>query len=65
MLERLICWLAEGLPMTEARRKVVHLFERAYLVSVLGKHNGRVRRAAAEAGLSLRHFQAVKAKHRL
>jgi len=43
-------------PYKEAKRQVVGAFERAYIESLLDRHQGNITRAAAEAGLSRKHL---------
>ncbi len=51
-----------GLPLVEARQKLVEEFDRAYLARVLGEHKGNVTRAAAASGLARRNFQLLRAR---
>ena len=54
--------LAEGLPLREAREKVVLEFERRYVIETLRAQNGNVTHAAAQAGVARRYFQKLKTK---
>lgn len=54
--------LAMGLPLVEARAKVVAEFEARYLAKVLEQHGGNVSRAAASSGIARRYFQLLRAR---
>jgi DNA-binding NtrC family response regulator len=54
--------LAEDLPLTRARQKVVDEFERRYIERVLAKHGGNVTHAAATSGIARRYFNAIRAR---
>ena len=56
--------IAEKLPLTRAREKVVDDFERRYVADALASQGGNVARAAAAAGVALRYFQLLRAKQR-
>jgi two-component system, NtrC family, response regulator HydG len=56
--------LAERLPLTLARVKVVDAFERLYLAQVLAEHGGNVAKAAASSGIARRYFQLLRSRHR-
>jgi DNA-binding NtrC family response regulator len=55
--------LAE-LPLFEARQRLLELFDRFYLETVLSRHGGRVTAAAATAGIARRYFQILRARLR-
>ncbi len=54
--------LALGLPLAEARQRVVADFEARYTRQILDEHDGNVTRAAAAAGVARRHFQRLKSR---
>ncbi|NUP13909.1 MAG: sigma 54-dependent Fis family transcriptional regulator [Polyangiaceae bacterium] len=54
--------LALDLPLSEARQKVVDVFELRYVERALQQHGGNVTRAAAAAGVARRHFHRLKAR---
>lgn len=54
--------LAEGLPLTQARQRVVDEFEQRYIAHVLEEHGGVVSDAARASGIARRHFQRLRAK---
>ena len=56
--------LAETLPFTEARHRVVAEFERRYVDDLLARHNGNVTHAARASGIAHRYFQLVRARSR-
>jgi hypothetical protein len=56
--------LAERLPLTVARMKVVEAFEQLYLAQVLADHGGNVVHAAAASGIARRYFQILRSRHR-
>jgi two-component system, NtrC family, response regulator HydG len=56
--------LAERLPLTLARVKVVDAFERLYIGQVLAEHGGNVAKAAASSGIARRYFQLLRSRHR-
>ncbi len=56
--------LAEQLPFTDARQRVVAEFERRYVEDLLARHNGNVTHAARASGLAHRYFQLVRARSR-
>jgi transcriptional regulator with GAF, ATPase, and Fis domain len=51
-----------GLPLIEARQRLIEEFERRYIESTLEKHGGSVAKAATAAGVAKRHFQRIKAR---
>ena len=50
------------LPLAEARQRVIDEFERRYVERMLQRHQGSVGRAAAAAGVVLRHFRRLKSR---
>jgi pSer/pThr/pTyr-binding forkhead associated (FHA) protein len=56
--------LAEMLPFTDARQRVVAEFERRYVEDLLARHNGNVTHAARASGVAHRYFQLVRARSR-
>ncbi len=54
--------LSMGLPLVEARARVVSEFEARYLAKVLEQHAGNVSRAAAASGIARRYFQVLRAR---
>jgi two-component system, NtrC family, response regulator HydG len=52
--------IAMGLPLQDARQRVVSDFERRYLQHVLSEHDGNVSRAAAASGVARRYFQILR-----
>jgi hypothetical protein len=56
--------LAEHLPFTDARQRVVAEFERRYVEDLLQRHNGNVTHAARASGVAHRYFQLVRARSR-
>ncbi|MFO0564269.1 MAG: sigma 54-interacting transcriptional regulator [Polyangiaceae bacterium] len=54
--------LSEGLPLAEARQRLVDEFDQRYVEHVLAEHEGNVTRAAAAAGVARRHLQRLKAR---
>jgi DNA-binding NtrC family response regulator len=54
--------LDEGLAYAEAKRRVLDVFERAYVAKVLRENDGVVTRAAAASGLARRYFQILRAR---
>ncbi len=58
-LERII---AQRLPFSSARQRVLDEFERRYMELVLAEHDGNVMRAAAASGVARRHFQRVRGR---
>jgi two-component system, NtrC family, response regulator HydG len=54
--------LAEDLPLTRARQRMVDEFERRYIERVLAKHGGNVTHAAASSGIARRYFNAIRAR---
>jgi DNA-binding NtrC family response regulator len=55
--------LAEDLPLTRARERVVEEFERRYVTRVLAQHGGNVSKASAASGIARRYFQLLRARH--
>jgi two-component system, NtrC family, response regulator HydG len=53
---------ALGLPLGDARQRVVEEFERRYVERMLESHGGNVTRAAESAGVARRYFQILKAR---
>ena len=56
--------LAEKLPLTVARLKVVQAFEQLYIDKVLADHDGNVVHAAAASGIARRYFQILRNRRR-
>jgi hypothetical protein len=56
--------LAQHLPFTDARQRVVAEFERRYVEELLARHNGNVTHAARASGIAHRYFQLVRARSR-
>ncbi len=54
--------IGQGLPLIQARRRIVEAFERVYLERALAAHGGSVVRAAAGSGIARRYFQILRAK---
>jgi len=54
--------LGLGLPLADARKRVVEQFEEAYVEGMLEAHGGVVTRAAAASGIARRHFYRLRAK---
>jgi transcriptional regulator with GAF, ATPase, and Fis domain len=54
--------LALGLPIVEARERIVQEFEQRYIERVLANHNGVVSHAAKASGIARRHFQRIRAR---
>ena len=48
-----------------ARAKTLEIFERAYVLDILAKHNGNISRAAREAGKERRAFGRLVKKYNL
>jgi len=55
--------LAEELPWSDARERMVDAFEARYVRDMLSRHAGNVTRAAAAAGIARRYFHRLKARH--
>ena len=55
--------LAQDLPLTRARERVVEDFERRYVTRVLAQHGGNVSKASAASGIARRYFQLLRARH--
>ena len=53
------------LPITEARKMVVDVFERRYLAHILTENQGSIQRSAQRAGISTRQLQKLMTKHHL
>jgi DNA-binding NtrC family response regulator len=51
-----------GLPLIEARQRMIEEFERRYIDHTLERHGGSVGKAATAAGVAKRHFQRIKAR---
>ena len=56
--------LADGLPMSVARQRLLSEFENRYVAKVLDEHGGNVVRAAAASGIARRYFQIIRARSR-
>jgi len=56
--------LAEGLPLPDARRKVVAEFEQLYIQRALEHSNGNVTQAARASGVGTRYFRLIRARGR-
>jgi DNA-binding NtrC family response regulator len=54
--------LAAKLGYSEARRRMLEEFERAYLEKALADNKGNVAAAAAASGIARRHFQRLRAR---
>jgi transcriptional regulator with GAF, ATPase, and Fis domain len=54
--------IGQGLPLIQARRKLVEEFEQRYIARVLAQHGGNVVRAAAASGIARRYFQLLRAR---
>ena len=54
--------LSLGLPLADARQKLVEEFEERYVQRILDEHRGNVTRAAAAAGVARRHLQRLKSR---
>jgi DNA-binding NtrC family response regulator len=59
LLERI---LELGLPLAEARRRLLDEFEPLYVAHMLRLHGGNVTRAAAASGVARRYFQILKSR---
>jgi two-component system, NtrC family, response regulator HydG len=53
-----------GLPLPEARKRVVDELERRYVERVLALHDGHVGKAAAASGIARRYFELIRARHK-
>lgn len=53
------------LPITEARKMVVNIFERRYLSQILTENRGSIQRSALQAGISTRQLQKLMIKHHI
>jgi len=51
-----------GLPLIEARQRMIEEFERRYIDHTMERHGGSVGKAATAAGVAKRHFQRIKAR---
>jgi two-component system response regulator HydG len=51
-----------GLPLVEARQKLIEEFERRYIEHAMDRHGGSVSKAADASGVAKRHFQRIKAR---
>ena len=56
--------LGLGLPIVEARQRMVEEFERRYIDRVLEQHGGSVTKAASASGIAKRYFQRLKSRAR-
>jgi two-component system, NtrC family, response regulator HydG len=54
--------LTRDLPFPRARSAALAEFERRYVARLLARHDGSVSRAAAASGITLRYFQAIRAR---
>ncbi len=54
-----------SLPFKEAKERWNDHFERRYLATVFGAHDGNITRAADHAGINRRHFRELLYKHGL
>ncbi|GAC1559342.1 MAG: hypothetical protein NVS3B10_18070 [Polyangiales bacterium] len=54
--------LAADLPFSQARQRIIDVFERAYVARVLAQNGGNVARAAAVSGIARRYFQVLRAR---
>ena len=54
--------IRDELAFSDARRRVLHDFERRYVAWLLSKHHGNVSRAAAAAGIARRYLYAIRAR---
>jgi DNA-binding NtrC family response regulator len=55
--------LADELPWTDTRDRVLDMLEARYVRAMLERHGGNVTRAAAAANLARRYFHKLKARH--
>lgn len=56
--------IADGLPLTRARERVVEEFERRYVEAAFEQNGRNVTKAAAASGIARRYFRALRARHR-
>jgi two-component system response regulator HydG len=56
--------LSLGLPLSEARQRMIDEFEQRYVERVLAVHGGNVTRAAEASGIARRHFYRVRDRGR-
>jgi two-component system, NtrC family, response regulator GlrR len=54
-----------SLPYSEARRRLVEVFERGYVAALLERHGGNVTQAAAAAQVDRVHLHRLIRRHRL
>jgi DNA-binding NtrC family response regulator len=54
--------LTKGLPLIQARQRVIEEFERRYIERALAESQGNVTRAATAAGIARRHFDRLRAR---
>jgi two-component system response regulator HydG len=54
--------LAADLPFSQARQRIIDVFERAYVARVLAQNGGNVARSAAVSGIARRYFQVLRAR---
>ncbi|MDX9819473.1 MAG: sigma-54 dependent transcriptional regulator, partial [Desulfococcus multivorans] len=54
-----------GASLAEGRRRAVEVFEKQYLTELLARHRGRVKSAAADAGVSTRQLSKLMLKYAL
>jgi two-component system, NtrC family, response regulator HydG len=53
-----------GLPLPEARKRVVDELERRYVERVLALHDGHIGKAAAASGIARRYFELIRARQK-
>jgi two-component system, NtrC family, response regulator HydG len=54
--------LAQGLPLVQARERVIAELERRFVERVIAEHGGSVASAAEASGIARRHFQRIKTR---
>jgi len=57
--------VSTALPISEARRNVVDMFERRYLVQLLTENRGGIKYSAIQAGVTTRQLQKLMTKHHI
>jgi len=62
LLEWLDRCIDPGLPLVQARQRVIEQFENRYITRLLEAHGGSVKDAAKAAGVAKRYFQLLKAR---
>jgi two-component system, NtrC family, response regulator HydG len=55
--------VGENIVYARARERVLALFEQHYVTKMVERHGGNVSHAATAAGLALRYFQLIRARH--